>query len=255
MSERMPVTVLAAGKMPASLEKATGAAAKGMIQVDGVPIIDRVLAAVDASELAGEVKVVCAAGSPLLAHVGSRAVVGTGRSIVDSLRTGLDALGRPERMLVVTGDLPLLSAESVDHFIGQVLHSSASIVYSVVAQRDCERVLPGGRRTYFRLLDGVFTGGNIAVMRREFLLEQGQQLERAFSMRKNPLALSALLGWGFVWKFITGQLSLAQILERGGAILRTDVDAVISPYPEVGFDVDKPGHVATVEAVLARLAL
>jgi hypothetical protein len=71
-------------------------------------------------------------------------------------------------------------------------------------------------------------------------------------MRKNPLALSALLGWGFVFRFVAGRLSLAQILARAGAILGADVDAVISPYPEVGFDVDKPGHIATVEALIAR---
>ncbi|MBP8955098.1 MAG: nucleotidyltransferase family protein [Armatimonadetes bacterium] len=252
MSEKTPVVVLAAGHISTSLARATGAAAKGMIEVGGRPIIDRLLEGLEGAKLAGEVCVVCAENSPLIEHVGERAVECKGETIVDSLRCGLEALGRPERILIVTGDLPLLSAESVDHFLGQVLHSDASIVYSVVAKRDCERVLPGGRRTYFRLLDGVFTGGNIAVMRREFLDEQGQQLERAFSMRKNPLALSALLGWGFVFRFVAGRLSLAQILARAGAILGADVDAVISPYPEVGFDVDKPGHIATVEALIAR---
>ncbi len=251
MSERLDVAVLAAGRISRGLQRASGVTAKAMIPVAGHATIDRVLAALAGAPTVGAIRVVCAAGSPVLAHVGERAVVATGPTFVDSLTTGLAALGKPARMLVVTGDLPLLTAAAVEHFCREALQSDAGIVYPIVRREDSERVFPGGRRTFVRLVDGAYTGGNVAVVSREFLETQGGRLGRAFAARKNPVRLCAMFGWGFVLRLVRGRLSLADLVARGEALLATPIRVVQSPFPEIGFDVDKPSNLATVAAWLA----
>lgn len=252
MSESLPVVVLSAGRMPAGLAEATGVSATGLAPIAGKPLIDYVLAAIDATDRLGPVAVVCAEGSGLAEHVGERAVKARGPSIVDSLLTGFEALGNPDRALIVTGDLPMLTPESLDHLCSQVLPHDAGIVYSIVARDDCERMFPHGRRTYFRLREGVFTGGNISLMTRDFVQNHGQQLQAAYALRKNPLKLCTLLGWVFVFRFVLGCVSLPEILDRGGRVLGAPVAAVVSPYPQIGFDVDKPEQLVIVEKMLAQ---
>lgn len=251
MSTQLPAVVLAAGRIAPDLATATGATEKALVPVGGRPMIDRVLATLDASELVGQTTVVVREGSALIGHLGPRAVVAHGPDLMDTVMTGLKALGSPERVLAVTGDLPLITPKAMDHFCAQALQSNASIVYSVINQENCERVFPGSTRTYVRLKDGRFTGGNVAVLSRGFLTEHSDRLTEAFAARKHPLRLCAMLGWGFLARLLTGRLTLDQIIERAQNLLGVSIHVVDTPYPEVGFDVDKLSHLRSVETWLA----
>lgn len=251
MSATIRAAVLAAGRIDRELAAATGATAKALVRVGGRPIIDRVLQALDGSTFVEETKVVAAPESALVGYLGDRAVAADGPELMDTVMTGLGALGTPERILVVTGDLPLITAEAVDHFCDQALQSEACIVYPVISQETCERIFPGSTRTYVRLRDGRFTGGNIAVLSRRFLTEQSVRLTEAFAARKHPLRLCTMLGWGFLLRLLTGRLSLTQITERAESLLGVRVHVVQTPYPEIGFDVDKLTHLNSVEQWMA----
>ena len=254
MTERIPAVILAAGRMLPALQEATGVGAKALIPVGGRPTIDRMMDAIRDAERVGPVKIVCAPESPLLAHVGLLGVTAEGHSYVDSVATGLRAVGSPARILILTGDLPLLTARSLDHFCGEALQSGASIVYSIVRREVSEGAFPGGRRTFVRLRDGTYTGGNIAVLGREFIEGQGARLTAAFAARKNPLALARMFGVGYLLNFLFGRLSRAQVIARAEHILRADIHVVESPYAEIGFDVDKPSNLASAEAALRAQA-
>lgn len=252
MTERLGAAVLAAGRMPPDLARETGAEARGLIRVGGRPIIDRLLEALDAAQLVGDVRVVCSEGSPLLEHVGPVGVASRGPAFLDSIRTGLEALGGPDRLLLVTGDLPFLTPAALDRFCQEALQSGACIVYPIVRKEDCERAFPDGRRLYVRLRDGSYTGGNVALVSRVFIEEQGERLAHAFAGRKNPLRLAAMLGWRIVCRLAFGRLSLGDVVARGEQLLATKLHVVHSPHPELAFDVDKPSNLAAAEAWFAR---
>ena len=251
MSQQIPAANLAAGRMDSKLAAATGATAKALVPLRGRPMIDRILEAAAAAETISDVRVVCSAGSPLLEHVGALGVEASGPTFLDTIRTGLSALGRPERMLVITGDLGLITPAALDHFCGQALQSDASIVYPIVRKEDSERAFPGAARTYAAFRDGPITGGNVTVLGRRFIEDQGGRLAQAFAARKNPLRLCGMLGWGFVVRLALGRLTLEEAAERVRHILAVPAVLVQSPYAEIGFDVDKPSHLAAAEAWLA----
>ena len=85
---------------------------------------------------------------------------------------------------------------------------------------------------------------------RELVRRERQRLGRAFAGRKNPISLARLLGGAFIWRYVTGRLTIADIVKRANQILGCEAMVVDSPYPEICFDVDKPEHIAIVERFL-----
>jgi len=240
-SNRLDAVVLAGGVERGDLFEETGVAYRPLLEVGGRPIIQRVLAALRGAMAVGEVVLV--APSPVQAVVGDEAVdrrVIAADSFVENIANGVEAVApEAEFVLVVTGDLPLLTSAAINDLCQQALVARAEAVYPIIPRESSERAFPGGRRTYARLREGVFTGGNGVVLARDFVSRRRQLIDRLYGARKNPFRLASIFGLGFVFGLITGRLTLPHLEARAGEIIHGRVAAVISSYPELGFDVDK----------------
>ncbi|HBR33284.1 MAG TPA: hypothetical protein DD734_01515, partial [Firmicutes bacterium] len=64
--------------------------------------------------------------------------------------------------------------------------------------------------------------------------------------------LSRLLGFKFLVKLLTGRLKVAEIEARVEEILGMKGAGVLSLYPEIGVDVDKPSDLALARALLTE---
>src|SRR5690606_30328389 len=127
----------------------------------GRPMLAYVL---DALRSAGAVETVVVVGQPEpLAPVTGAGVtlVAPGATLVDNLRRGFAALDGAERFLAVTSDVPLLTAAAVDDFVARARAAGGAFHYAVVTRENYEAAFPGSRRTWVRLRDGTFTGGNL----------------------------------------------------------------------------------------------
>ena len=58
--------------------------------------------------------------------------------------------------------------------------------------------------------------------------------------RKNPIKLISLLGPGTVYKFLRKKATIPYLEERFSSLVDLKSRAVISDYPAISFDVDKP---------------
>ena len=115
----------------------------------------------------------------------------------------------------------------------------ADVAYPIIPRESCERHFPGARRTYVTLKDGVYTGGNAVVVKRDFLQLRRELIDKLFAARKNPLKLAAIFGLGFIFALLTRRLSISRAETRASQIVGGKAAAIISTYPELGFDVDK----------------
>ena len=249
----IPAIVLAAGGKNDKLALAEGVADKAMLPVGGRPMIDWVLEALAAAQRVGEVTVVADEGSRLNEHLAGRVNVANpqGPSFLDSIEAGMARYADQPRVLVCTGDIPLATGEHIDEFLGRCeSEPSAELCYSMIRADVCERQLPGGRRTTVRLREGVFTGGNIVTMSPTFLAREKQRFAEVFALRKSPLKLCRLLGWGFVIRLVFGRAAVPALVARAKALLNCEVAAVESPYAAIGFDIDKPEDLRLVKAKL-----
>ena len=174
-----------------------------------------------------------------------------GDSPMGSVRNGMKVLSPRRMMLVVTGDIPLLSVEAVQDFLDKCKGIHADLYYPIVRKETNEQKYPGVQRTYVRLKEGTFTGGNLFLVRPEVVESCFDQAEKLVKLRKNPLALSKQVGLGFIIKLLLHRLTMKETEKRFSKLLGLKGVAIVSPFPEIGIDVDKPSDLELVRRVLA----
>ena len=238
--------VLAGGMDRGELAARTGVPYRPLLEVAGKPIILHVLAALGATSSIDRVALV--APEPVLEAADELMVdfrVPAGDSFLDNLLAGVGKMAcehsasPPSHVLVITGDLPLITPAAIDDFVDRSLGAYADVTYPIIPKAFSERKFPEGRRTYVRLREGVFTGGNAVVMTRVFAEQSKDLIGRLYAYRKNPLKLATLFGPGFILGLVLGRLTIPALERRASAIVGARVRALVSEYPELGFDVDK----------------
>ena len=153
-------------------------------------------------------------------------------------------------VVTVCDDLPFLTGAALDDFIGRAESLQADAVYSIVTKGACRREFPSLKRTFFRLKEGEFTGGNVSLVSAAIFPGCIEKMRQVFALRKNPLKLTAWLGPSFVLKMLLGRLSLADVEERVSALFGYRGRAVITEYACIGTDLDKPEEWAAAEKYL-----
>lgn len=250
---KVEAIVLAGAANAGKLQDVSDVDYEALITVAGRPMVHYVLDALKgAPSIERVILVAPRAALDRLGALGGVETVEGGASMVENLRRGIERMRSREFALVVTSDIPMLHPEAVEDFLRRCRERSADIYYSIVAKESNEAKFPGVARTYVRLKDGVFTGGNLALVKPEVVHACEPMIAQAVAMRKNPLKLSRLLGVKFIVKLLFNQLTLAEIEERVYKILGFRGVGVVSPYPEVGIDVDKPQDLELVERYFTR---
>lgn len=247
--------ILAGGENSKGLDRCSPYIYEALIEVGGKPMVtfvaqalaasgqvDRIFVLGPAAELAG-------CGFPAGTHV-----LPGGPTIIETIRLGMRALGHSRKVLVATADIPLLTAEAVNDFLAQAAGVEADLYYPIVPKEVNERHFPGNKRTYVRLKEGTFTGGNLFLVNPGIVEQCAQVAEKFIAERKNPLALCSMLGWSFVLRFLLGILCLKDVEVRVSELLGVRGAVVQSPFPELGIDVDKPSDLELVRATFSLRA-
>lgn len=248
MSEKVDGVILAGGRIEPDLREVTGAEFKGLVPVAGRPMVEWIVNALRELNVVGRVVVVGPRGV-LEAVEGVEKVEERG-AFKSNVEAGLEAC-QAEDILLLPCDIPLLSPATVHEFVFLYRRRKVQLAYAVVPRGAVEARFPGVKRTYAKLHEGSFTGGNMVVAKREVLCRIGEIISLSFSARKNLLGLAKLLGLGFVLKFVVGLASLKDIEARAEKVLGAPAAAIILEKPDVAIDVDSVEHLRAVEEVLA----
>jgi 2-phospho-L-lactate guanylyltransferase (CobY/MobA/RfbA family) len=172
-------------------------------------------------------------------------------SFLGNIKAGILAVGGKGKVLIVTSDIPLLKAEMVDDFIEKALATGADLCYPIISKEDNDARFPEMKRTFAKLKDGTFTGGNFMLLDAEFLLRNESIVNEVYEARKKPLKLAGLLGWGLLIRLLLKRATISQAEKSASRMLHGELKAVITRYPEIGADVDKPGDITAAEGYLA----
>ncbi len=257
MSENtsIPAAILAGGDRTDRVAAAEGVPCKALVKVGGMLLVSRVAEAVGAAVAVDRLVVVEGPTGPLTASgvaVGEEIVTARGPGFLDTLTTAAQAFPDAERLLVVTGDLPLLTAEAVDGFVASCQDARAELSYPLVRLEEFERVFPGRGKFTVPLREGRFIGANLVLMSRRFILDQGPIIARTFARRKNIVGLCRMFGLRFLVLLALGRLSVADLERRASQILGTEAQAVPVSWPEIAFDVDDVDDLALARRFVQR---
>jgi GTP:adenosylcobinamide-phosphate guanylyltransferase len=238
----MDCLILAGGEASPDLVEKTGVTQRALIPFGGAPMICRVLDALRGVDSLENIAVV-ADDVVLQTLDGVQKIAAQGR-MVDNLLRGLESLSSDE-ILVCTCDIPLVTAQTFEEFLSGARVKNLEAAYPIVRRAVSEKQFPGGERTYVKLRDGEFTGGNCVLLPRKILPQLREVTDTVYNARKNPLALAKLLGPGFLLRFLTRQLQVAQIEAKAATVLGCRVGAVEMQDASIAFDVDKAAHLET----------
>lgn len=171
-------------------------------------------------------------------------------SIVENIIKALECFPGEKEMLVLTCDIPMITVEALEHFILEAKESKADLCYSIIDKRVNDEKYPEVKRTYAKLWDGQFTGGNVFYFNPRIKDKIKDFVAEVLEYRKNPAKMAGILGFGFIIRLVLGILTINSVKKKLRKLLGVNAAAVISPYPEIGNDVDKISDIRFVEKYL-----
>lgn len=261
MSRAAPFTalVLAGSRPDDPVARACGVSHKALVPAGGVPMLARVLAALQASRSVGRIAVCIEDPAVLERLPGLRAAVAAGEVAV------LAAAASPSRsvlaaaeslaafpLLVTTADHALLSAEMVDRFCDSARGSGADIAVGLAPASVILRDYPEAQRTFLRFRDDRYSGCNLFALLTPQALAAVRFWTAAERHRKRPWRLVRSFGLLALLRFALGRMTLDEAMRRAGRAVGADAAAVRMKQAEAAIDVDKPADLALVESILRR---
>lgn len=175
-----------------------------------------------------------------------------GETLIDSLTNALEVLNPEGYVLIATCDIPLLTLDSVTDFLKRCSKKQADAYYPIIPKEANDRLYPGVKRTYIRFKEGTFTGGNLFLIDPKMVKKSAEKARAFVENRKSPLALARLVGWRFMIRFLFHLVTLRETEITVSNIFGFKGSVVISPFPEVGIDVDKPSDLDLVRKKITQ---
>lgn len=203
-SHQMTAIVLAGDRTKTdSLINESPAGCKALIDLDGVPMVRRVLDALLDSRVVSDITLAGPQADELATDAGLTELVDSGRigwrapeaSPSTSAYNAMQAVEPDRPVLLTTADHPLLTPEIVDAFGRQSLADDVDVAVGLAPHALVAEAYPGIRKTVLRFADGDFCGCNLFA----FLTPEGRRAANFWRKieqeRKKPMLVIGLLGW------------------------------------------------------------
>jgi len=243
--------VIIAGGIPLPgdpLWEETRGGPKAMININDKPMIQWII---DAVCLSNDIEKIYVVGLPAECHLHSKKPLSKIRDhggIIENLSAGAEAIladdPSTDYFLGISSDIPAITATMIGDLLQNAKTPGVDIFYNVIPKSLMESTFPGVKRTYMRFKDGYFCGGDMHVINARRVIPSDNPVRRFISYRKIPIKLIAVLGIEVLLRtlFFRPTLEVTEqiIYRRSGIVVKTR----ISPYAEIGMDIDKPSQLA-----------
>jgi len=244
--------VLAGGGKEEPLTRQEGVTNKSFIDIHGQPMLGYILDALAGAASIGKVIVIGPEEelSGLLEQGSSFIPVPEEGGLLENTAAGLRAVDQERLCLVLTGDIPLVDRETIESFLKLCEPFDGDFYYPILNRESCRERFPQMKRTYVRLMDGYFTGGNMALLRPEWFARCRDRLDLFVAYRKKPLKLFRILPLSFIFKFLFNRLTVSELESYLSGMMQAKALAVPCDFVEIGTDVDKISDLEMVRQVL-----
>jgi len=256
VAKQWTAIVLAAGRGPNDpMAKAYGVTHKCALPVNGVPMLQRVVGALQQSRSIAAISI--SIENPAIVRE-TLANKDSAISIIPSERSApLSAIVAVKKLatfpvLLTTADHALLTPAMIDYFCDEAEQNGADFSAGLARAETVLAAYPQSVRTFFRFGKDRVSGCNLFAISNGNglrILEKWQYLEHS---RKKPWRLVAAFGWLALVRFALGLLSLDGVFRTVSTRLGLVAKPVLLPFAEAAIDVDKPSDLALAEAILKR---
>ena len=226
-----------------------GVGHKGLIELEGRTLLDRVLGAIEA---AGPDAVGVAANDEAIrsALAGTRVtILPTASGPSQSVENAAQRLGFP--LVVTTVDHALLKPEWVTQFLADT-PDWADVAVLLAPEERVRAAAPQTKRTYLRFRDGRYSGCNLFLLRNENALSAVHIWRKVEALRKQPWKIAAMLGPSFLIRYLLNWLTLDDAVLRLGRLAGVAAAAVRAHDGLAAVDVDKPSDLDLVRELVGE---
>ena len=232
----------AGGRIEGEYAREAGTSIKAMIRLNGETILARTIRSLKSVPNPGRVVVVGPQETLDEAMAcGADAALSEGATGPENIFKGLDWLQNGHapaaRALIVTTDMPFITADSLQGFLN-LCPAEADICVPLIGREPFEQVYPGLIRTDSRLADGYFRLGGAFLVDVAAMNSGRAHFESVFAARKSNWKMARLIGLPFALRYATGRLTSGDIAAKASEILQCRGMAVYNADPVLGFDID-----------------
>jgi len=165
-------------------------------------------------------------------------------SLVDNILEGIRKVKEinpsAQYALIACSDLPAITGGIVNWVIDTALKTEHDVYYYAIERKIVESQFPDSKRTYVHFKDMELCGGDINVIRLINDTSEEKLLKRIAAARKNPLKIASLFGYGMLILLLLRQLTVESARKRISHRLGIRGRVILSPFAEIGMDVDNP---------------
>jgi molybdopterin-guanine dinucleotide biosynthesis protein A len=253
-NDTFPIIILAGGKTPEKILAAGETETdRAFLKIGDRPMLQWVLDAIRSSKAIETM--LCIGNVERLARemgLDPANLISDKGSMFENYIAGLERFRDRPLVLSTTCDVPLLTGPILDDLVAQMKTIDAEVYYPIVNIKYFDEKFPGGKRTTQKLKEGTFTGGNVFAVNPEAVIRNRARVETVLRDRKSPAKLVRIFGVPFILRFALQQLDLAGLEAKATQILGARMRGVVTPHPEIGFDVDKPSDLNLVRKIMGH---
>ena len=249
--------IILAGGIPTSedpLYLASNGQSKALIDVAGKPMAQWVVDALDGAKSVDRIIIVGLSADVNLRSSKPMDFLPESGGMLANLTAGVEHLQSIDpsiqQVLLLSCDIPTITPEMVDWRV-QGADPDSDLEYSVIQKETMDSRFPTASRSYVRLQDVEVCGGDMNVIHVR-LVEDTTFWEQMVTARKRPLRQAALLGFDLLFLVLIRRITINDAVKRVSNRLGLKGRAVISPYAEIGMDVDKPHQLELVISDLSQ---
>ena len=253
MAKNWTAIILAAGRGPGDpMAKAYGVSHKCALLVVGVPMLKRVVDALQGSRSIASISVSIETVDVARRALGKASNIAIVASENSAPLSAIIAIKNNPAfpVLITTADHVLLTPEMIDYFCEQAELNDADFSAGLARAEVILGAYPQSIRTFFKFGKDRVSGCNLFAIRNEKglrLLEKWKYLE---SVRKKPWRLVAAFGPLALIRFLLGTMSLDSAFKIVSRRLALSVKPVLLPFAEAAIDVDKPSDLELAETIM-----
>ena len=237
------------------LASQAGVVGKTLVEVDGQPMLARVLETLSAWPALGRLVVVAPDTPEHAAVLDAQTVAGDGMIRVmpesspsQSVASALRICNERRPVLLVTADHPLLDTAWLERLLQT--DPAADLTVGLVDYRCVMQRFPGTRRTRYRFSDVSICGTNIfafQTVQADAVVRLWRRIEQ---QRKRPWRIVSILGWALLARYLAGRVSLAEAISALSTKAGVRISACLIDDPLSAVDVDSPEDLRLVEQVI-----
>jgi len=231
---------------------------KALLPIGGKPMAQWVVDALAGSPSVGKIVLVGLPDDAPVRHPAIAARLPEHGSLFRNIHAGGEWILRnnPASQLAIaaSGDLPAITPEMVNWVVDATRHTASDLYYVVIPKDTMDALFPNSYRSFVRLRDCTLCGGDLHVLRLS-LLPNASFWEGMHAARKNVMRMAALLGIDTLFLLACRMLTLAEAQRRVSERIGIRGRAIVSPFAELGMDIDTPHQYDMVRNAIERRSL